>query len=200
MPSWAFNTAAQSPIAQSPACPVTDMSGLTLMRPRSTGTSMVSISGFGRVPIVEMTVAPSTRAPLSVTTPRAGATMTVRVGILPSSPTPSFIAGAGVAPAGDPATDNAAPKPAAADDEEEPTVASLLSGASPFDLDTLEIDRELAPRLLREVPADRIAVAESGYEAPDQVGPVRGLDDAVLIGTSLMRSADPAAFIAGVKA
>lgn len=87
-------------------------------------------------------------------------------------------------------------------DEEEIGRALEIEGAvigiNNRDLDTLEVDRDLAPRLLREVPGDRIAVAESGYQTPDQVKPLRGLADAVLIGTSLMRSPDPAAFIAGV--
>ena len=71
-------------------------------------------------------------------------------------------------------------------------------GVNNRNLATLEVDRQLAPRLLPLVPADRVAIAESGYESPDQVEPLRGLADAVLIGTSLMRSPNPAAFIAAV--
>lgn len=77
-------------------------------------------------------------------------------------------------------------------------IRDAVIGVNNRNLATLQVDRELAPRLLPGIPEDRIAVAESGYEGPDQVQPLRGLADAVLIGTSLMRSPDPAAFIAGV--
>lgn len=65
-------------------------------------------------------------------------------------------------------------------------------GANNRDLETLAIDRSLAPRLLAEVPGDRVAVAESGYERAEDVEDVRGLADAVLVGGALMRHADPA--------
>jgi indole-3-glycerol phosphate synthase len=67
-----------------------------------------------------------------------------------------------------------------------------LVGANNRDLETLEIDRSLAPRLLAGVPSDRVAVAESGYEKPEDVRGLRGLADAVLVGTALMRHEDPA--------
>ena len=87
-------------------------------------------------------------------------------------------------------------------DEEEVAVAleidNAVIGVNNRNLSTLQVDRDLAPRMLAGIPADRIAVAESGYQDPVQVEPLRGLADAVLIGTALMRSADPAAFIAEV--
>ena len=74
-------------------------------------------------------------------------------------------------------------------------MAIVLSAAAPVHADTLEVDISRAPDLLRRVPPDRVCVAESGYSSPVQTAGVRGLCDAVLIGTSLMRAADPAAFI-----
>ncbi len=68
-----------------------------------------------------------------------------------------------------------------------------ILGINNRDLDTLEVDRSRADRLLGRVPGDRITVAESGYRKPSQLDPLRGRADAVLIGTALMRTADPAA-------
>lgn len=65
-------------------------------------------------------------------------------------------------------------------------------GANNRDLETLEIDGGLALRLLAEVPRDRVAVAESGYEKADDVRGLRGVADAVLVGGALMRHEDPA--------
>ena len=74
-------------------------------------------------------------------------------------------------------------------------IEQAVIGINNRNLDTLEVDRGLAPRLLREIPADRIVVAESGYDRPEDVEELRGIADAVLIGTALMRQADPRAFI-----
>ncbi len=67
-----------------------------------------------------------------------------------------------------------------------------LLGINNRDLDTFEVDRRRADRLLGRIPEDRIAVAESGYRDPSHLAPLRGRADAVLIGTALMR--DPAMF------
>jgi indole-3-glycerol phosphate synthase len=65
-------------------------------------------------------------------------------------------------------------------------------GVNSRDLDTFRIDTAAAWRLLRQVPADRVAVAESGMATADDV--IRARDhgaDAVLIGTALSAAADP---------
>jgi indole-3-glycerol phosphate synthase len=64
-------------------------------------------------------------------------------------------------------------------------------GVNNRDLETLQIDREIAPRLLARAPADRVVVAESGYETVRDARAVRGLADAVLVGSALMRCPDP---------
>ncbi len=76
---------------------------------------------------------------------------------------------------------------------------SAVIGANNRDLETLAIDRTLAPRLLAEVPRDRVTVAESGYETGADVRDVRGVADAVLIGSALMTSKDPAALIREIR-
>ena len=70
-----------------------------------------------------------------------------------------------------------------------------IVGINNRDLDTLRTDRRRARDLLPRVPAGRIAVAESGYLEPEHLTELRGRADAVLIGTALMRAADPSAFL-----
>lgn len=72
---------------------------------------------------------------------------------------------------------------------------STVIGVNNRNLESLEIDLSLAPRLLAEIPSERVTVAESGYRTAEDVLAVRGLADAVLIGSALMTHSDPAAFI-----
>jgi indole-3-glycerol phosphate synthase len=59
-------------------------------------------------------------------------------------------------------------------------------GVNSRDLDTFSIDAEAAWRLVAEVPAGRIAVAESSVSAPADVSRVAQAGaDAVLVGTAL---------------
>jgi indole-3-glycerol phosphate synthase len=74
-------------------------------------------------------------------------------------------------------------------------IEGAVLGVNNRNLDTLEIDRSLAPRLLRTIPKDRITVAESGYTTPQHANEIRGIADAVLIGSALMRSKDPRLFL-----
>ncbi|HEX2451163.1 MAG TPA: indole-3-glycerol phosphate synthase TrpC [Gemmatimonadales bacterium] len=67
-------------------------------------------------------------------------------------------------------------------------------GVNSRDLDTFRIDVDSAWRLIREVPADRIVVAESGMATVADVERAASAGaDAVLVGTALSGSADPAA-------
>jgi indole-3-glycerol phosphate synthase len=71
-----------------------------------------------------------------------------------------------------------------------------IVGVNSRNLDTFEIDIGAAWALLRAVPADCIAVAESGMATLADVE--RAADagaDAVLIGTALSRAADPAVLL-----
>ncbi|MGH9324721.1 MAG: indole-3-glycerol-phosphate synthase [Vicinamibacteria bacterium] len=72
-------------------------------------------------------------------------------------------------------------------------------GANNRDLESLEIDRTLAPRLLVQAPRDRVVVAESGYESAEDVSSLRGLADAVLVGSALMRRSDPETLIREIR-
>ena len=71
-----------------------------------------------------------------------------------------------------------------------------LIGVNNRDLRTLAVDLERADRLRASIPADRLAVAESGVRDPAVVARWRALEyDAVLVGEALIRSADPAAAV-----
>ncbi|MDQ6674764.1 MAG: indole-3-glycerol phosphate synthase TrpC [Chloroflexota bacterium] len=71
--------------------------------------------------------------------------------------------------------------------------ASVI-GINNRDLDTLITDVSLAPRLRPLVPAECICVAESGVSRPEDVAVLRQAGvDAVLVGESLLRAADPGA-------
>jgi indole-3-glycerol phosphate synthase len=65
-------------------------------------------------------------------------------------------------------------------------------GVNSRDLDTFAIDTARAWRLLARIPADRVAVAESGLASPEDVERAAGAGaDAVLVGTALSASAAP---------
>lgn len=68
-----------------------------------------------------------------------------------------------------------------------------LIGVNNRDLTTLAIDLATSERLRKLIPADRMAVAESGLDAAaDYLRMARAGYDAVLVGTSLMTAGDPA--------
>jgi indole-3-glycerol phosphate synthase len=69
-----------------------------------------------------------------------------------------------------------------------------IVGVNARDLETLEVDPARALALLRRVPADRLAVAESAISTREDVERVVDAGArAVLIGEALMRAEDPAA-------
>lgn len=73
-------------------------------------------------------------------------------------------------------------------------VEAKVIGVNARDLETLEVDPERALALLGRIPADRIAVAESGIASPEQVHrAVNAGARAVLVGEALMRAEDPGA-------
>jgi indole-3-glycerol phosphate synthase len=83
-----------------------------------------------------------------------------------------------------------------ADEDLEKALATdaKVVGVNARDLETLEVDVDRALAMLRRVPDDRIAVAESGLSSREQVA--RAVDAgarAVLVGEALMRAADPGA-------
>lgn len=66
-----------------------------------------------------------------------------------------------------------------------------MIGINQRDLTTFELDLSLAIDLRPSVPTDRVVIAESGVNTPDQVRELAEANlDAVLIGESLLRSDD----------
>ncbi len=84
-----------------------------------------------------------------------------------------------------------------AHDEAEVRRAILLGaeiiGINNRDLKSLKVDLAVTERLARLVPADRILVSESGIQNRGDVERLSSHADAFLVGSSLMRAADPAA-------
>jgi indole-3-glycerol phosphate synthase len=67
-------------------------------------------------------------------------------------------------------------------------------GVNARDLESLEVDTDLALARLARIPADRVAVMESGISSHQQVRAAVGAGaSAVLVGEALMRAADPGA-------
>jgi indole-3-glycerol phosphate synthase len=66
-----------------------------------------------------------------------------------------------------------------------------MIGINQRDLTTFELDLSLAIDLRPSVPTDRVVIAESGVNTPDQVRELAEANlDAVLMGESLLRSDD----------
>jgi indole-3-glycerol phosphate synthase len=69
-------------------------------------------------------------------------------------------------------------------------------GVNNRDLETLEVDVDTSRRLLPDIPRGRIAVVESGVKGVDDVRLAAGLGaDAVLVGSALSASANPAEMV-----
>ncbi len=83
---------------------------------------------------------------------------------------------------------------------EEITVAvdsgAEIIGINSRDLKTFKINRLESSELLRQIPNEKIRVAESGIENSDDVRMMRSSGaDAMLVGTSIIKAADPIAKI-----
>lgn len=68
-----------------------------------------------------------------------------------------------------------------------------IIGVNNRDLRTMEIDSDTTVRLAPLAPRGAVVVAESGYQTADALSDLPDRVDGVLIGTALMRSADPVA-------
>jgi len=80
-------------------------------------------------------------------------------------------------------------------------IGAEVVGVNARDLRTFELDRDGFARLRPQLPDGALAVAESGVRGPDDVR--RAADegaDAVLVGESLVRAADPTAAVAELVA
>jgi indole-3-glycerol phosphate synthase len=65
-------------------------------------------------------------------------------------------------------------------------------GINNRNLGDLSVDLETTPELITDVPAGKTVVSESGYERYEQIAELERIGvDAVLVGETLMRAADP---------
>jgi indole-3-glycerol phosphate synthase len=73
---------------------------------------------------------------------------------------------------------------------------SRVIGVNSRNLETLAVDPSSSDRILRQIPADRIAVSESGISArADVARATRSGADAVLVGSMISAALDPAAAV-----
>jgi indole-3-glycerol phosphate synthase len=78
-------------------------------------------------------------------------------------------------------------------------VGATMIGVNNRDLETLRIDPQTVERIVPLIPRDVVAIAESGYSRRDQVESAAAAGaDAVLVGSSLSGSDDPARAVAGI--
>lgn len=80
-------------------------------------------------------------------------------------------------------------------------LGARIVGVNARDLRTFELDRQAFARLRPGLPSGVLAVAESGISTPEEIREAAGAGaDAVLVGESLVRAADPAAAVAALVA
>lgn len=77
---------------------------------------------------------------------------------------------------------------------------AVLIGVNQRDLVTFEVDHRRAVRMGQAIPASVVRVAESGVRGPADATALRSAGyDAVLVGETLVTSADPAAAVASLR-
>jgi len=78
-------------------------------------------------------------------------------------------------------------------------IEEAVIGVNSRDLETLIIEPNVTPRLIAMIPADRLAIAESGIVSRQDVQRVAGVGaDAVLVGSSISAATDPAGAVAAL--
>jgi indole-3-glycerol phosphate synthase len=88
-----------------------------------------------------------------------------------------------------------------AEAEQAVEAGAKIIGINNRDLKTFKVDTRVTASLKTHIPAGIIIVAESGIRSADDVRKIKEIGvDAVLIGESLMRSADKKQFLAELKA
>jgi len=90
-------------------------------------------------------------------------------------------------------------------DEDEITraldIGAELVGVNARNLKTLEVDRDTFGRLVTQLPADVVTVAESGIGGPEDAARYAAEGaHVVLVGEALVRDGDPRAAVAAIKA
>ena len=80
------------------------------------------------------------------------------------------------------------------------TAGARVIGVNNRDLGSFDVDLGTAERLAARLDAGSVAVAESGIWSPADARRMQAAGyDAVLVGESLVRAADPAALLTGLR-
>lgn len=80
-------------------------------------------------------------------------------------------------------------------------VKATVIGVNNRNLETLIIDPATAPRVIAQIPAHCVAVAESGMKTVEDVAPSAAAGaDAILVGSAISASSDPASDVAALAA
>jgi indole-3-glycerol phosphate synthase len=88
-----------------------------------------------------------------------------------------------------------------AEAEQALAAGARIIGINNRDLNTFNVDLNVAARLRKLIPSDVITVAESGIKSPDDIRALKDSGiDAVLIGESLMRAPDKKQFLSELRA
>jgi indole-3-glycerol phosphate synthase len=74
-----------------------------------------------------------------------------------------------------------------------------IIGINVRDLSNFEIDKKILHDLLKMIPENKIVIAESGIQKPEELLELKGKVDAVLIGTAIMSSENPEMFLKELK-
>ena len=87
-----------------------------------------------------------------------------------------------------------------AEAEQAVKAGARIIGINNRDLKTFKVDLAVTARLRSLIPADILAVAESGIKSPEDVRAISGIGvDAALVGESLMRAKDKRQFLTELK-
>ncbi len=70
------------------------------------------------------------------------------------------------------------------------SVGAEIIGINNRDLKTFKIDKTRVEKLLELIPKDKIIIAESGYNSRNDIASLNNKVNAVLVGTSIMKSKD----------
>jgi len=67
---------------------------------------------------------------------------------------------------------------------------AVIIGINNRDLDTLSVNMNVVPKLIKKIPKNKIIIAESGYGTKKDINKIRKKVNGVLIGSAFMKAKD----------